>query len=174
MKVNSIAKKKKNEKGLKSIDLKLYGELKDKSRQYDPDKNYSTIFDILSELNIEEKELSHIFVNGKYCGPGKKIKDGDRVGLFPKKMGLLFIEIAKNNPINITVKFFANLQEYGPAHSIIDIPEGSTIKSILVKYNIPKDEKKSIILINGSPCYEKNFILNEGDIVEFFPPIDKG
>ncbi len=168
-----------------TIQVKLYGELKDKSRQYNPD-NYSTntlnigvdgmktVFDIFNELNIVETELSHIFVNGKYCGPGKKIKDGDRVGLFPKRMGLLFIEIAKNNSITITVKFFANLLEYGPAHSIIDIPEGSTINSILEKYNLPKDEKKFIILINRSPCYEKNFILNEGDIVEFFPPIDKG
>ncbi|MFX1586994.1 MAG: MoaD/ThiS family protein [Promethearchaeota archaeon] len=46
--------------------------------------------DILKKYSIEETETSHIFVNGIYSGFRKRVKDGDRVGLFPKNMGLLY------------------------------------------------------------------------------------
>ncbi|MFX1495659.1 MAG: MoaD/ThiS family protein [Promethearchaeota archaeon] len=46
--------------------------------------------DILKKYSIEETETSHIFVNGVYAGFKKRVKDGDRVGLFPKNMGLLY------------------------------------------------------------------------------------
>ncbi|MFX0179571.1 MAG: hypothetical protein ACFE78_05230 [Candidatus Hodarchaeota archaeon] len=46
--------------------------------------------DILKKYSIEETETSHIFVNGIYGGFRKRVKDGDRVGLFPKNMGLLY------------------------------------------------------------------------------------
>jgi hypothetical protein len=55
-----------------------------------------TVYDILEKFTINEDELSHIFVNGKYCGIGKKVKNGDRVGLFPKNMALIFVEIQLN------------------------------------------------------------------------------
>ncbi|MHA1679050.1 MAG: hypothetical protein ACTSW3_09780 [Promethearchaeota archaeon] len=45
---------------------------------------------MLSKLSIEESEVSHIFVNGIYSGKNKKVRDGDRVGLFPKRMALLY------------------------------------------------------------------------------------
>ncbi|MFX1499306.1 MAG: MoaD/ThiS family protein [Promethearchaeota archaeon] len=48
------------------------------------------ITDILKKLKIAEDETSHIFVNGVYAGFRKKVKDGDRVGIFPKNMGLLY------------------------------------------------------------------------------------
>ncbi len=49
-----------------------------------------TISDILKKYAIEEEETSHLFVNGTYSGFNKKVKDGDRVGLFPKNMSLLY------------------------------------------------------------------------------------
>ena len=49
-----------------------------------------TIADILNNFAIEKEETSHLFVNGTYSGFNKKVKDGDRVGLFPKKMCLLY------------------------------------------------------------------------------------
>ncbi|MFW9948385.1 MAG: MoaD/ThiS family protein [Candidatus Odinarchaeota archaeon] len=48
------------------------------------------VADILKKYSIEDSETSHIFVNGIYAGFRKKVKDGDRVGLFPKNMGLLY------------------------------------------------------------------------------------
>ena len=49
--------------------------------------------DILEKFAITEEELSHIFVNSRYCGIDKEVNNGDRVGLFPKNMALLFVEI---------------------------------------------------------------------------------
>jgi molybdopterin converting factor small subunit len=46
--------------------------------------------DILNKYSIEKDETSHIFVNGTYSGFKKKIKDGDRIGIFPRNMGLLY------------------------------------------------------------------------------------
>ena len=168
-----------------SIHVKLYGQLKDKLKE----QNYSAgipsttdfmdheidiVLDILKKLNIDVSEIGHIFVNGKYCGSGKQLKEGDRIGLFPRNMALNFIEIAKNNPIYITVKLFADLQKFGAPKSIIDIPEGSTLKNVLKKYKISRDKQKIIILINRKPCYDNNFVLKDGDTVALFPPLAGG
>lgn len=167
-----------------SIKVKLYGDLREKVSNQDhhngapsilniEDGDINTVFDILNKLSIEENEISHIFVNFKYCGVGKTVKDGDQVGIFPKKMALMFVEISNNNTISITVKLFADLQKYGPAKSILDMPEGSTINSIVEKYRIPK-EKKIIMLVNGLPRYDKNLILNNNDTLAIFPPLAGG
>ena len=90
-----------------SIKVKLYSDLREKvsitnhntgapSILYIEEDEVSTISEILKKLHIEESEISHIFVNGKYCGPGKKVKSGDQIGIFPKRMALMFVEIAKN------------------------------------------------------------------------------
>jgi len=88
------------------IKVKLYGDLRDKAPQHNlyagtpstlnlEDDEIKTVFDILKKFNIEETEISHIFVNHKYSKPRKEIKNGDRVGLFPKNMGLIFVEITQ-------------------------------------------------------------------------------
>jgi molybdopterin converting factor small subunit len=53
-------------------------------------ENLNSITDILNESNIKPEEISHIFVNGIYSGLNKKVTDGDRVGIFPKRMCLLY------------------------------------------------------------------------------------
>ena len=84
--------------------IKLYGRLREHLKELNFEKGlpatYSIednsvhyIYDILEKYGINENELSHTFVNGKYCGIGKEVRDGDRVGLFPKNMALLFVEI---------------------------------------------------------------------------------
>jgi len=167
-----------------SIKVKLYGDLREKVPNQDhhngapsilniEDGEVNTVFDILNKLSIEENEISHIFVNYKYCGVGKTIKDGDQVGIFPRRMALMFVEISNNNTISIRVKMFADLQNYGPANSILDVPEGSTINTIIEKYKIPKD-KKIIMLVNGLPHYEKNYFLNNDDTLAIFPPLAGG
>ena len=50
----------------------------------------NNIADILDKYKIKKEEASHLFVNGTYSGFNKRVKDGDRVGLFPKNMSLLY------------------------------------------------------------------------------------
>ena len=50
----------------------------------------NSIADILDKYGIEKDETGHLFVNGIYSGFKKKVKDGDRVGLFPSNMKLLY------------------------------------------------------------------------------------
>jgi len=57
------------------------------------ESNVHIVNDIVDKFAIREDELSHIFVNGKYCGIGKEVRECDRVGLFPKNMALMFAEI---------------------------------------------------------------------------------
>ncbi len=167
------------------LTIKLYGSLKEKYRALASNgENNNTIkingkknhrvSDILDKLGISESEISHIFVNSRYSGIGKEIKDGDRIGIFPKNMAIMFAEIPKISAIYITVKLFATLRKYGPSRSVVDVPEGSTIKSIVKKYNIPKKEGKLITLINGQPCHENDCVLHDGDLVAIFPPIGGG
>jgi len=84
--------------------VKLYGKLKENLKDLDLDESLPVsmnvdpeeihfVYDILEKHGINEEELSHIFVNSKYCGIDKEVKNGDRVGLFPKNMALLFVEI---------------------------------------------------------------------------------
>jgi len=49
-----------------------------------------TIADILNKFAIKKEETGHLFVNGIYSGFKKKVEDGDRVGLFPNNMKLLY------------------------------------------------------------------------------------
>ena len=79
-----------------------------------------------------------------------------------------------NKKISVTVKFFATLREYGPDKDILTIPENSKVKLLFDKYNIPKDERRAIILVNGRPHRDLKTILKDGDIVSIFPPIGGG
>ncbi len=168
-----------------SILIKLYGNLREKVKDTDLEIGFpitlnvegneiDTVLDILDKFNIEDNEISHIFVNSKYCGPGKEVRDGDRVGLFPKKMALMFVEIPNLNSIYVTVKLFANLRKYGVPKSVIEIPEGSTIKSVLKKVKIPNKEKKLILMVNGLPKYDRNLVIKDRDTLAIFPPIGGG
>ena len=84
-----------------TIHVRLYGDLRKQVPQksfeqgapsiFEIDgKNINSVKDLLTKLDIEQSETSHIFVNWKYSGFSKPIKDGDRVALFPKNMGLLY------------------------------------------------------------------------------------
>ncbi len=168
-----------------TILIKLYGNLRGKVKDTDLEKGLPTtlniegneihsVLDILDKFNIEDNEISHIFVNSKYCGPGKEVRDGDRVGLFPKKMALMFVEIPNLNSIYVTVKLFANLRKYGVPKSVVEVPEGSTIKSVLKKVKIPNEEKKLILMVNGSPRYDRNLVIKDKDTLAIFPPIGGG
>jgi molybdopterin converting factor small subunit len=168
-----------------SIKVVLYGDLNKKGLQKTVQQSkpatfniringIKNVYDILEQLNIKESEISHIYVNYKYSGPGKVVKDGSRVAIFPRKMAIMFAEIPHLNSIEVTVKLFANLRKYGPEKSITSIPEGSTIKKIIERYNINKKEGKLIVMINGIPCHNRDCILKDGDVVAIFPPLAGG
>lgn len=79
-----------------------------------------------------------------------------------------------NNSISVTVKFFATLRQYGPDKDVLIIPENSKVRLLFEKYNIPKDERRAIILVNGRPHKDLNTIIKNGDIISIFPPIGGG
>ena len=83
------------------IEVRLFGELREKVKNQTvtggapitmiiKNKEIKTVSDILKKFIIDESETSHIFVSGIYSGFGKKVNDGDRVAIFPKRMGLLY------------------------------------------------------------------------------------
>ena len=87
-----------------AIKVKLYGDLREKVKQLSKEiglpstlsietDGIKTVLDILNKFSITQEEISHIFVNNKYSGSGKEVKNGDRIGIFPKRMGLIFVEI---------------------------------------------------------------------------------
>ncbi|MHA1884998.1 MAG: MoaD/ThiS family protein [Promethearchaeota archaeon] len=85
------------------------------------------------------------------------------------------MKIEKNRKmISVTVKFFASLREYGPADELLIIPENSRIEMLFEKYNIPGDQRKTIIIVNGRPHQNLETILKDKDIVSIFPPIGGG
>jgi len=84
-----------------TILVKIFGELRTKIENqiikdnsplniYIEADKVNTILDILNIFSIEKEETSHIFVNGVYSGFDKSVKDGDRVGIFPRRMCLLY------------------------------------------------------------------------------------
>ncbi len=76
--------------------------------------------------------------------------------------------------ITVTIKFFATLRQYGPEKEVLSIPENSQIILLFDKYNIPKDERRAIILVNGRPHKDLKTILKDGDLISIFPPIGGG
>ena len=87
-----------------TITVKFYGDLREKFPQINntggvpvilniKSEEITSVFAILSKFNIKLDEISHIFINNKYSGIKYQIKDGDRIGIFPKSMGIIFVEI---------------------------------------------------------------------------------
>jgi len=83
------------------INVRLYGEFRDMAPRADEESGYigkvdldaeeiDTTGDLLAEFELEEEEVSHVFVNGTYSSMKKELKDGDEVALFPVDMGLLY------------------------------------------------------------------------------------
>ena len=86
------------------IRIKLYGDLREKVPNLKNDHGapstldmdtgeIRTVLDVLNQLNIIQNEISHVFVNSRYSGIERDVKSGDRIGIFPKRMGIIFVEI---------------------------------------------------------------------------------
>ncbi len=83
------------------IEVHLYGKLRrftdnqDPTRDsiiYTPVEEGDTIENVVRHIGIPPDALSsNIFLNGEYSAMGRKVKDGDRLGVFPNDMQLLMI-----------------------------------------------------------------------------------
>jgi len=84
-----------------TISVRLYGKFSDLGENMDEpsrsiglldieEERAATAGDLIAELELQEKEVSHVFVNGKYSSFNKAIESGDEVALFPADMGLLY------------------------------------------------------------------------------------
>ena len=59
---------------------------------YVPAKKGDTIVDIVRRSGIPLEELgSNIFLNGRYFPLGRKVKDRDRLGIFPDNMAMIIV-----------------------------------------------------------------------------------
>ena len=79
--------------------------------------------------------------------------------------------------MKIQLRLFASLAGYLPdqkngGFSIVEIKEGTTIKSLLDDLKVPADLPK-IIFLNGVHA-EETAILKEGDRLGVFPPLAGG
>jgi len=161
-----------------SIETNLYGDLKQKIESkknnrgiplklyLNKSENTDAVYDILRILKIKPREISHIFVNGKYCGPGKQIKAGDRIGLFPKNMGLNFVEIEQNNPISVKIRLSEDINEPNWRRKLrLNIPEGSNIEFLLDKLIFTLDTEKLEIRKNGKKIEDLKSIVHDGDSI---------
>ena len=82
------------------IEVHLYGKLRRFTDNLDPSrdsiinvpvKDGFTIGDIVKSLGIPLEELgNNIFLNGEYSALTRKVSDGDRLGIFPDDMKLLY------------------------------------------------------------------------------------
>lgn len=48
------------------------------------------IADVLRLVNIDPAEVSHLFLNAEYSDASRRVHDGDRLGVFPREMGVLY------------------------------------------------------------------------------------
>ena len=82
------------------IDVHLYGKLRRFSGDSDPRRESvlpmevrggETISDIIRRIGIPPEELGrNIFLNGEVSALERTVKDGDRLGIFPDDMQLLY------------------------------------------------------------------------------------
>lgn len=82
------------------IEVHLYGKLRRFSKDQDHKgestvlvtvRNGDRIADIIERIGIPMKEVGNlIFLNGKYSTQTRIVSDGDRLGLFPNDMQLLY------------------------------------------------------------------------------------
>ena len=83
--------------------------------------------------------------------------------------------------MQVTLKLYASLGSYLPAHADrnmapVDIAEGTSIKELLDRYNVPR-ESCHLVLLNGvfqAPAIRATVTLKPGDAVAVWPPVAGG
>jgi len=82
------------------IEVHLYGKLRRFAEEPDPTSDTivrvpvtegDTIGQVLARIGISLEEVgSNVFLNGEYSGLNRSVKPGDRLGVFPDDMQLLY------------------------------------------------------------------------------------
>lgn len=84
------------------MEIRLYGELGKLASEFDDETEKigivefevdspMKISDVLECLEIEEDEVSHLFLDGVYSDFERKIpEDSERLAIFPRDMGVLY------------------------------------------------------------------------------------
>jgi molybdopterin converting factor small subunit len=84
------------------VEVRLYGRLRRfaqnpevtaESIAWVPVEGEVKVAEVLRRLGIDpEKEVSNIFINGRYSYDARErmVRSGDRVGVFPKDMAMLY------------------------------------------------------------------------------------
>lgn len=83
-----------------AVEVHLYGKLRRFTSNPDPfvesvvfveQAENDRIEDVIRRIGIPLAEVgSNIFLNGEYSGLRRRVKDGDRLGIFPDDMQLLY------------------------------------------------------------------------------------
>lgn len=79
--------------------------------------------------------------------------------------------------MKIELRFYATLIKYAeknkiPQFSTVELEDGTTVTSLLNKFNIPEKDVH-IIIINGRNANLEQ-VLQDGDRVALFPPVGGG
>lgn len=74
--------------------------------------------------------------------------------------------------MNITVKLFATLRDFGPEIEEMSVSENSTVESVVRSLNLPENITL-LIIVNGIHS-DPQKILKEGDVLALFPPVGGG
>jgi hypothetical protein len=81
------------------IDIYLFGELRKFGPQVPLDTDClvqmpvqagDTIVDIVRRLGIDPDRIAHLFLNYQYSAMTRRVKDGDRLGIFGRDLALLY------------------------------------------------------------------------------------
>lgn len=81
----------------------------------------------------------------------------------------MFKEITQIKSIYVKIVLHDGLRKFGPIEAVVDLPDGSTIKSILNKYKISQLRDKLEIIINGKPIHNINYVIKDWDNIAIFP-----
>ncbi len=83
------------------VEVHLYGKLRHFTDNQDPSRDSilnlpvekeNTIEDIIRHIGIPPEEVgSTIFLNGRYVALNRKVKDGDRLAIFPDNMAMVIV-----------------------------------------------------------------------------------
>ena len=83
-----------------TVRVMLFGKLRERAQRLDPSgytgiadtevEEHTTILDILGRLGLQPEEVSHLFLNHDYSALNRRVRDGDRLSIFPKDMALLY------------------------------------------------------------------------------------
>jgi len=74
--------------------------------------------------------------------------------------------------MNVKVKLFASLRQFGPDEQVMELPDRTTIDDVVHLLKIPRTIRL-LKIVNGEH-HPADHALNDGDDLALFPPIAGG